>query len=125
MALCVLIVDDNASIRAALCELFSSQADFAVCGEAENGQEAIERAQELRPDLIVMDISMPVMNGLDAARMLRQMMPTLPMIMFSAYADEFTKREVRLAGGSALISKSENLSVLVGQARALLERPAA
>jgi chemotaxis response regulator CheB len=59
----VLIVDDNASIREALCELFKREADFAVCGDAENGKEAIEKAKELRPDLIVLDLSMPVMNG--------------------------------------------------------------
>ncbi len=64
----VLIVDDNAFIRQALCELFKKEADFEVCGEAENGKKAIEKARELRPDLIVLDLSMPVMNGFDAAR---------------------------------------------------------
>jgi NarL family two-component system response regulator LiaR len=70
MAKTVLIVDDNALIRHRLCELFQSQADFGVCGEAENGKEAIDRAWELRPDLIVLDFSMPVMHGFDAARAL-------------------------------------------------------
>ena len=68
MAKSVLIVDDVELIRRALCELFKSEADFDVCGEAENGQEAIEKAQELHPDLIVLDLSMPIMNGIDAAR---------------------------------------------------------
>jgi len=121
----VLIVDDSPRIREALCELFTAQAGLYVCGQAENGQEAIEKARQLRPDLIVMDISMPVMNGLDAARVLKQLMPAVPVIMFSAYADEFTQREVRLAGGAALISKSENFSCLVGKARALLQLAAA
>ena len=71
----VLIVDDNPSIRQSLCELFTRQGDFDVCGEAENGREAIDRAQQLHPDLIVMDLSMPVMNSLDAARVLRRLMP--------------------------------------------------
>jgi DNA-binding NarL/FixJ family response regulator len=62
MAKIVLIVDDNALIRQALCELFKREADFEVCGEAENGQEAIEKAQQLRPDLIVMDLSMLVLS---------------------------------------------------------------
>ncbi len=62
-------------IRRALCELFKSEADFDVCGEAENGQEAIEKAQELHPDLIVLDLSMPIMNGIDAARVLKTLMP--------------------------------------------------
>jgi len=60
----VLIVDDNEFIRQALCELFQRQADFEVCADAENGREAIEMAEQLRPDLIVLDLSMPVMNGL-------------------------------------------------------------
>jgi two-component system chemotaxis response regulator CheY len=63
MAKSVLIVDDVEIIRRAVCELFTAEADFDVCGEAANGQEAIERAQEFHPDLIVRDLSMPVMNG--------------------------------------------------------------
>jgi YesN/AraC family two-component response regulator len=71
MAKMVLVVDDNAVIRQALCRLFSSEPGFDVCGEAENGQDAIEKAQVLHPHLIVMDLSMPVMNGIDAARTLK------------------------------------------------------
>ena len=82
MAKTVLMVDDNAFIRHALCELFKREADFEVCGEAENGKEAIEKAQELRPDLIVLDLSMPVI--LDAARVLKRLVPALPLIMYSA-----------------------------------------
>src|SRR5437016_13578448 len=78
MAKAVLIVDDNALIRQALCEMFKREADFEVCGEAENGQEAIEKAQQLHPDLIVMDLSMPVMNGIEAASVLKSLMPTVP-----------------------------------------------
>ncbi len=71
MAKTILIVDDNAYIRMSLCEQFKREADFEICGEAENGKEAIARALELHPDLIVLDLSMPVMNGLDAARELK------------------------------------------------------
>src|SRR5690242_12493392 len=98
MAKSVLVVDDNAYIRHTLCELFQSQADFAICGQAENGKEAIEKAQELHPDLIVLDLSMPVMNGLDAARALKHMMPSVPLIMFSEYSDGFCEQEARSAG---------------------------
>jgi len=71
MAKTVLLVDDNPAIRHALCGLFGSQTDFEVCGEAENGQEAIQKAERLRPDLIVMDLSMPVMNGIEFLKRLR------------------------------------------------------
>ena len=120
MAKAVLVVDDNALIRQALCELFKREADFEVCGEAENGREAIEKAQQLHPDLIVMDLSMPVMNGIEAARVLKSLMPTVPLIIFSEYSDVFSEKEARSAGVSALVSKSEHASVLVGKARTRL-----
>jgi DNA-binding NarL/FixJ family response regulator len=121
----VLLVDDNAAIREALCQLFTSQADFEICGEAKNGQEAIEKARELRPDLIVMDLSMPVMNGIEAARLLKRSMPTVPLVIFSEYSDVFSENEARSAGVSALVSKSQHLSILLGKARALLHDVAA
>ena len=85
MAKTILIVDDNAYIRHALCDLFKREADFEICGEAENGKEAIAKARELHPDLIVLDLSMPVMNGLDAARELKRLMPTVLLIMYGGF----------------------------------------
>jgi DNA-binding NarL/FixJ family response regulator len=96
-----------------------------VCGEAENGREAIEKAQELHPDLIVLDLSMPVMNGTDAAKVLKRLMPGVPLIIFSWYSDVFSPEEARSAGVSALVSKSEPISLLVCKARALLHSFAA
>jgi DNA-binding NarL/FixJ family response regulator len=125
MAKMILVVDDNAAIRQALCHLFTSEAGFDVCGEAENGQDAIEKAQALHPDLIVMDLSMPVMNGIDATRALKTLMPTVPVVMFSEYSDVFSDEEARSAGISALVLKSEHVSVLIGKARALLSLTAA
>jgi len=121
----VLVVDDNASIRQALCRVFTSEAEFDLCGEAENGREAIEKAQVLHPDLIVMDLSMPVMNGIDAARTLKTLMPMVPVIIFSEYSDVFSEQEARSAGISALVSKSEHVSVLIDRVRALLYPAAA
>ena len=121
----VLIVDDNAFIRQALCELFKQEADFEVCGEAENGKEGIERALEMRPDLIVLDLSMPVMNGLDAARVLKRLMPTVPLIMYSALGDRLAQNQARLIGISEVVSKSEHASVLILKARSLLYSDAA
>jgi two-component system chemotaxis response regulator CheY len=115
----VLIVDDNAFIRQRLCELFKSEEDFDVCGEAENGKEAIAKAQALHPQLIVLDLCMPVMNGLDAARVLKRLMPTVPLIMYSAFGDKFAERQARLIGISEVVSKAENASVLIHKARGL------
>jgi DNA-binding NarL/FixJ family response regulator len=121
----VLVVDDNAAIRQALCQLFASEADFEVCGEARNGREAIAKADDLNPDLIVMDLSMPVMNGIDATRVLKRLMPAVPIIIFSEYSDVFSEKEAHSAGISALVAKSEHMSVLLGKARALLNQIAA
>jgi len=121
----VLIVDDNAVVRQALCRVFTSETEFDVCGEAENGQDAIERARALHPDLIVMDLSMPVMNGIDATRALKALMPMVPVIIFSQYDGALSEKEARSAGISALVSKSEHVCVLIDKARALLYPAAA
>ena len=116
----VLIADDNAFVRQRLGELFSRESDFEVCAEAKNRKEAVEEAQESHPDLILVDLSMPVMNGLEAARALKRLMPEVPIVMFSIYSDSFIKKEARSAGVSALVSKFEDMSQLVGIARNLL-----
>lgn len=121
----VLIVDDNAFIRQGLCELFERESDFEVCGEAENGKEGVQKAQELHPDLIVLDLSMPVMNGFDAARVLKRLMPTVPLIMYSAFGDRVAEHQARLIGISDVVSKSEHASVLIHKARGLLYSSAA
>jgi DNA-binding NarL/FixJ family response regulator len=120
----VLIADDNAFIRTALYEFFQREPDFIVCGVAENGREAIEEARRLHPDLIVLDMAMPVMNGLEAARWLKQIMPEVPLIMYSA-TDEVAQRNARSVGISEIISKSQRVSVLIRAARGLVERKAA
>ena len=125
MAKTVLIVDDNAYIRQALCEVFTCEAGFEVCGEAGNGREAIAKALELHPDLIVLDLSMPVMNGLDAARELKRLMPTVPLIMYSAFGDTYMEQQARLIGISEVVSKSQPAAILVSKARSLLYRTAA
>jgi DNA-binding NarL/FixJ family response regulator len=124
MAKTILIVDDNAFIRHMLCELFS-EADFEVCGEANNGKEAIAKALELYPDLIVLDLAMPIMNGLEAARELKQLMPTVSLIMYSSFGDAFAEQQARLVGISELVSKSQPAAILVSKARSLLCHPAA
>ena len=120
MAKTVLIVDDNAFVRQALAELFERQPDFEVCADAENGREAIEMAEQLLPDLIVLDLSMPVMNGLDAARILKRMMPEVKLIMYSAFGDRLVQQQARLVGISEVVSKSDPFAVLLAKARNLV-----
>lgn len=86
MAKTVLIADDSEIVRKLICRLFETEADYDLCAEARKGEEAIALALLHRPDLIVLDLSMPVMNGLDAARELKQLMPQVPIIFFTDHA---------------------------------------
>ena len=121
----VLIVDDSAAIRKVICELFTREGDFEVCGEAENGQQAIEMAQRIKPALIVTDLSMPVMNGLDETKILRKLMPEIPVILYSAHIDAFVEKEALAAGASAVVPKSEVVALLIARSRELLRGRAA
>jgi DNA-binding NarL/FixJ family response regulator len=115
----ILIVDDSPTVRQALCELFTREKDFDVCGEAANGQEAIERAQRLHPDFIVTDLSMPIMSGLEEARVLKQLMPTVPVIIYTAHSDRFIEKEAYAAGAYAVVSKSDPVTTLIAAVRSI------
>jgi DNA-binding NarL/FixJ family response regulator len=118
----VLIVDDNPMVRRSLCDLFTQQADFQICGEAENGLQAIEKAQQRKPDLIVLDLVMPGMNGLDAARVINGMLPEVLMILFTQHSDGLVQEQARSAGIATVISKGERGRFLIDKARSLLNK---
>lgn len=121
----VLIADDQEVIRRMLCFLFASQSDFEVCGEAENGQEAVEMAKVLHPDLIILDLSMPVMTGIEAACELKRSMPMIPIIVFSDFSDVFSEREACATGVAAVVAKTDSLSMLLEKARTVFHPLAA
>lgn len=79
----ILIVDDNALMRHTLRSCIEQNGDWQVCAEAENGKVAIEKVKELRPDMVILDMPMPVMNGLEAARAISRLVPNTPMVMFT------------------------------------------
>jgi DNA-binding NarL/FixJ family response regulator len=116
----ILIVDDNPFVRYQLRKILEAQPDFDVCGEAENGREAIQIAENIRPELIILDLTMPVMNGLDAAHAMRNLMPETKLILFSNHGDAFSDREARSAGFSAVIPKHRSLSELIVKTRQVL-----
>jgi two-component system response regulator NreC len=120
MPKCILLVDDNAAIRQMLRTVFEETSGWEVCGEAENGREAIEKARKLKPDLIVLDLSMPIMSGLEAAPVLRRMLPTVPIILFTLHGSKFLERDARSAGVTAVVSKDAAVTTLVNQAEDLL-----
>ena len=121
----VLIVDDSPTIRKVICELFTREGDFEICGEAENGQLAIQKALDLKPALIVTDLSMPVMNGLVATRILRKLLPKVPIVLYSAHVDRHVEREALAAGASAVVPKSDAVALLIERSRRLLQDLAA
>jgi DNA-binding NarL/FixJ family response regulator len=121
----VLIVDDSAVVRRALRELFTQDGEFDVCGEAENGREAIQKAQQLKPQLIVTDLSMPVMDGLEESRFVHRLMPAVRVIIYTAHWTPFIEREALSAGAAAVISKSEPVATLITKARSLFDEMAA
>ena len=115
-----MIVDDHAVIRRMLREVF--EAEGLVVSDAADGVEGIERAQADKPALIILDLSMPVMNGLDAARKLKVLMPHVPLLMFTNNAGGIVEKDARSAGISAVISTSDSdgLKQLRARAKALL-----
>ena len=108
----VLIVDDSALVRGAVRRLFETDGIFEVCGEAENGREAVEKTSALRPELIVMDLAMPLLNGLDATRAIKRLKPGVPVILFSGFSNVMEEQEARSVGISALVSKSDPLRLI-------------
>ena len=116
----VLLVDDNAVVRTLLRRLFESQPDFEISGEAENGRDAVEKAEKLKPDLIILDLSMPVMTGLEAAALLKRLLPDTRIILFTQHEGREVKQLAQTARIDAVVSKSEAVSDLVVKAQALL-----
>ncbi len=84
----ILLVDDQPLFRSAIATLIAGQPDMVVLGEAENGLQAVEMAHELMPDLIVMDVEMPVMNGVEAVRLIREQLPTIKVVMLTVSDSE-------------------------------------
>ena len=111
----ILIADDDTTIRLLLRRLLERQPDWQVCGEASNGVEAIEKVEQLQPDVLVMDLSMPVMTGLQAAPKIVKAHPHLPMLLISV--QEVSRQlawEARKAGYSGAVTKSSGTEVLKG-----------
>ena len=113
------MVDDSLLVRRTVCSTLVSHG-FDVCGEANNGKEAIELAEKLSPDLIILDLSMPVMNGLQAAPILRKLVPNSPIILFTIYSSKVVEQQLRTIEVDAVVSKAEPLSNLIGKAHALV-----
>ena len=102
----ILIADDNEMVRCGLARLLSSEPNWHICGEAADGAEALLKARELRPDLILLDISMPGINGLEVSRLLRQEVPQAKILVVSQHDPMQLLPRVLAAGGDACVDKS-------------------
>jgi DNA-binding NarL/FixJ family response regulator len=108
----ILLADDNPAIRRCLRGLLDRQADWMVCDEASNGKEAVERFQDAKPDLIVLDFQMPEMNGLDAARHIVKLSPETPILMVTIHLSKQLSEEARKAGIRGACAKTDINSVV-------------
>lgn len=103
-----LIADDHEMMRKALRDLINSHVGWQVCAEAKDGSEAVAHAKELHPDVILLDLAMPVMDGMRAAREIRKTAPETPMIMFTLHASPEIEEQAKDAGIRQVISKAKN-----------------
>ena len=103
----IMIVDDNATFREQLKEFLASEPDIEVVGEAADGQEAILKARELQPDVVLMDVRMPGINGIHATRQLKEEMPEVKVIILSLYdIDEYRKAALDSGASGYVVKKS-------------------
>lgn len=113
MAKQILIADDGNTARRVIRALLETRTGFQVCGEAVDGLDAIEKAKTLRPDLIVLDLAMPRMNGVEAASILRNLMPQVPIVLFTMYDECIGKSLSSAVGISAVVSKPDGMGSLI------------
>jgi DNA-binding NarL/FixJ family response regulator len=107
MPIRILIADDHEIFRRGLRSLLESHAEWEVCGEAKDGQEAVERTKELNPDVVVLDITMPRLNGLEAAQVIRNEAPRSKMVILSQHEPSLMRQAALSAGADAYVTKSE------------------
>ncbi|HJX84753.1 MAG TPA: response regulator transcription factor [Candidatus Angelobacter sp.] len=117
----ILVVDDNPLVRRNMRSVLEQHDNWQVCGEASNGQEAVERFRQSRPDVIVLDFQMPQMNGLDAARIITHLSPGMPILMVTLYLSQQLREAARRIGVRGACAKA-NASCLVEGVAALLRK---
>lgn len=104
----ILVVDDHTIVRQGLARLLEEQPDLNVIGQATNGREAVDRAKELKPDIVIMDIAMPRMNGIEAAKRIHKQLPKIKIIILSMYSHEHYIQELLETGVSGYLLKDSS-----------------
>ena len=122
MPLRILIVDDHAVVRRGIRALLESRKDWEVCGEATTGRDAIEQCRRLRPDIVVMDLSLPDLNGLDATRQILESATNTEVLVLTMHHSEELARDVLLAGARGYVLKSDADENLIAAVNCLRQR---
>lgn len=117
----VLIVDDHQVLRDGLRSLLAGDSRWEVCGEATDGQEAINKVRDLHPDLVILDVTMPVKNGLIAAREIRLLAPSAKILMFSMHESPTMRAELKRVGADGFVLKSAASSDVIAAVARLLQ----
>ncbi len=115
----ILIAEDHTIVRKGLCSILKNEKDIDVIGEAENGKEAIKQVEELTPDIVVMDISMPLLNGLDATRQIKKRFPEVKVLILTVHSNEEYILEILKAGASGYLVKKAAPEELVSAIHAI------
>lgn len=118
----ILIADDHETVRKGVCSILASRKDLEVCGEASNGKEAIEKASELKPDLVILDITMPVLDGFSAAKQIRKLLPDVPILFLSMHDAQQWIEEAKAIGVQGFVSKSDIAGVLLTAVDTVLQK---
>src|SRR6266853_1067651 len=116
----ILIADDHEIVREGVRAVLQRQAGWEVCGEATTGREAVERAETLQPQIVIMDVGMPELNGLDATREIKRLVPKTEVLIFTANETEEVVRNVFKAGAKAYLLKSDVTRHLIPAVEALV-----
>jgi DNA-binding NarL/FixJ family response regulator len=115
----ILVADDHDFIRQGTCAVLERQPGWEICGLAANGREAVAQASQLKPDIVVMDMTMPELNGVDAALQIKRRLPETEIVLLSAHQSEEVIRSAFKAGVKSFIFKTEAHDLLVESVRAL------
>ena len=117
----ILVVDDHEIVRSLLRHLLEAENGWEVCGEASDGEEAVERSQALHPDIVVMDVVMPRRNGFDATREIVRSTPPIPVVITTLYEYPEILRQAQNAGALACVGKSKTTRLLIPAVKSVME----
>lgn len=127
MPVSILIADDNAHMRHIVRSCIESNTDWNVCGEAEDGRVAVDLVRQRNPEIVILDLAMPVMNGLDAARAIAAIAPKTSIVLFTFHDSEELRRYAVRMGIDAVVTKAANYALgdLLAALRKIVSKPLA